>query len=101
MLCGFQPVALISSLAVAPFGRFSRSRIFAALLPSRTPVAFFAPLGAFLAGVALFPPSPSSALNVRATRASGGLFSGLRSNACRRLGHFGLFCGRCHGGSPL
>ena len=53
--CGCQPVAFISSLAVAPSGRFSRSRILAALLPSRAPVAFFALLGAFLAGVAFFP----------------------------------------------
>src|SRR5450631_625235 len=49
---GCQLVAFISSLVVAPPGRFSRSRIFAALLPSRAPVAFFAPLDVFFAGVA-------------------------------------------------
>src|SRR6266446_3874994 len=52
-----QPVAFISSLAVAPPGRFSRSRIWAVLLPSRAPDSFlaglapFAPLGAFFAGL--------------------------------------------------
>jgi hypothetical protein len=47
-----------SSLDVAPPGRFSNSRILAALLPSRAPVAFFPDLravGAFLAGVDFFP----------------------------------------------
>ena len=64
---GNQPVALISSLAVTPFGRLSRSRILAVLLPSRATsglaalasllgaFAFVRPLGAFLAGVAFFP----------------------------------------------
>jgi len=55
MLCGCQPVAFINSLAVAPSGRFSRSRILAALLPSRATAAFFALVGAFLAGAAFFP----------------------------------------------
>src|SRR5438552_216748 len=53
--CGCHPVAFISSLAVAPPGRFSRSRTLAALLPSRAEPAFFSPLGAFLAEVAFFP----------------------------------------------
>jgi len=55
MLCGCQPVAFINSLAVAPSGPFSRSRIFAALVPSRAPAAFFALVGAFLAGLVVFP----------------------------------------------
>ena len=56
--CGCQPVALISSLDVAPPGRFSSSRIVAALLPSRAESPFFSllgVLGAFLAGLAFFP----------------------------------------------
>src|SRR5258706_15361945 len=40
-----QPVALISSFRVPPSGRFSRSRILAALLPSRTVLAFLPALG--------------------------------------------------------
>jgi hypothetical protein len=51
--CGCQPVALSNSLAVAPSGRFSRSRIVAVLLPSRT--SFRALLGAFFLGAAFFP----------------------------------------------
>src|SRR6266700_6073407 len=51
-LCAIQPVVFISSCKVAPSGRFSRSRIFAALLPSRAPSAFFALLGAFLGALA-------------------------------------------------
>src|SRR5450755_3409293 len=50
--CGCQPVALSSSVVVAPSGRFSISKIVAVLLPSRAPAAFFAPLGVFLARVA-------------------------------------------------
>src|SRR5262245_58872558 len=59
--CGCQPVAFISSLPVAPSGRFSSSRTLAVLLPSRTPpaalacLAVFLALGAFSAGVAFFP----------------------------------------------
>src|ERR1019366_1756910 len=53
--CGCQPVAFINSLPVTPPGRFSRSRTLAVLLPSRAPLAFLAPLGAFLAGEAFFP----------------------------------------------
>jgi len=53
--CGCQPVAFINSLAVAPSGRFSRSRTLAALLPFLAPLPFVAPLGAFLAEVAFFP----------------------------------------------
>src|SRR5271163_974239 len=49
---GCQPVAFISSLAVTPSARLSSSNTLLVLLPSRAPVAFFAPLGAFLAGVA-------------------------------------------------
>src|SRR5579871_27394 len=59
--CGCQPVAFISSLAVAPPDRFSRSIILAALLPSRAESDFFAPLrgwGAFLAEVVFFPAFP-------------------------------------------
>src|ERR1700733_15345875 len=52
--CGCQPVAFMSCLAVTPPGRLSRSRILVVLLPLRGPVAFFAPLGAFLTEVALF-----------------------------------------------
>src|ERR1700689_3341299 len=50
--CGCQLVALSSSLAVAPPGRFSSSRIVAVLLPSRA--SFRALLGAFFLGVAFF-----------------------------------------------
>jgi hypothetical protein len=50
--CGCQPVAFISSLAVAPPGRFSRSRTLAVLLPSRADLAFFWPLGAFFGALA-------------------------------------------------
>jgi hypothetical protein len=56
--CGCHRVAFCSSFDVAPPGRFSRSRIFAALLPSRAPVAFFSLLGAFLAGLAFLPGFP-------------------------------------------
>src|SRR5580704_9725220 len=51
--CGCQLVAFSSSLAVAPSGRFSRSRIVAVLLPSRA--SFRELLGAFFFGVAFFP----------------------------------------------
>src|SRR5580704_19188640 len=51
--CGCHPVALSRSLAVAPPGRFSSSRIAAVLLPSRA--SFRALLGAFFFGVAFFP----------------------------------------------
>ena len=54
-LCGCQPVAFMISANVAPPGRFSRSRILAVLLPSRTPSAFgfvaLGPLAAFFAGL--------------------------------------------------
>src|SRR5579863_7701853 len=56
--CGCQPVAFISSSDVAPPGRFSSSRIAAALLPARAESPFssrFGPLGAFLAELAFFP----------------------------------------------
>ena len=48
-------MAFINSFRVAPSLRFIRSRIVAALLPSRAPAAFFAPLATFLAGVAFLP----------------------------------------------
>ena len=55
--CACQSVAFMISARVAPPDRFSNSRIFAVLLPSRaTPafltLAFFPPLGAFFAGLA-------------------------------------------------
>src|ERR1700674_1236921 len=50
-----QEVAFMIAASVAPSGRFSRSRIFAALLPSRAPPAFLAPLGAFFAELAFLP----------------------------------------------
>src|SRR5712691_103554 len=53
-----QSVAFIRPLSVAPSGRFSRSRILAALLPSRAAPAFLWPLGAFFCGVAFFPALP-------------------------------------------
>src|SRR5215469_3599242 len=59
--CGCQPVASLSSVAVAPPGRLSRSRMIAVLLFFRarlagfSPLAFFAPLDAFLAALAFFP----------------------------------------------
>src|ERR1700684_2086609 len=56
--CGCQPVTFISSSAVTPPDLFSRSKILAVLLPSRTPLRFLAPLGAFLAGVALLADLP-------------------------------------------
>ena len=67
-----------SSFAGAPPGRFSRSRILAVLLPSRAPLAFFAPLGAFLAGLAFFPALAFSGATCARTCASGGLFGGFR-----------------------
>jgi hypothetical protein len=63
-LCACQPVAFMISLRVAPSGRFSMSRTFALLLPSRasrrrwTGVGVFVPLGAlasFLAEAVFFP----------------------------------------------
>src|SRR5215469_17115148 len=59
MECACHPVAFISSLAVTPPGCFSSSRTLAVLVPSRaplfSPLAFFAALGAFLAGLAFLP----------------------------------------------
>jgi hypothetical protein len=55
--CGCQPVAFISSLAVTPPARLSSSSTVAVLLPSRA-AAFFAPLGAFLAGLAFLADLP-------------------------------------------
>src|SRR5579863_8589575 len=54
-LWGCQEVAFMIAASVAPSGRFSRSRIFSALLPARAVPAFLPPLGAFLAGAAFFP----------------------------------------------
>src|SRR5579872_1260550 len=51
--CFNQPVTFISSFKVAPSGLFSRSNTFEILLPSRAAgLAFFWPLGAFLARAA-------------------------------------------------
>src|SRR5258706_14462166 len=47
-----QPAAFMISASVAPFGRFSRSMIFAALLPSRAAPASLAALGVFLGALA-------------------------------------------------
>lgn len=47
-----QSVALIISANVAPLGRFNRSMIFAALLPSRADPAVVAALGAFFSALA-------------------------------------------------
>src|SRR5215471_20452274 len=64
MECGCHPVAFISSLAVAPPGRFSKSRTIAVLLFFRahlagfSPLAFFAPLSTFLAALAFVPDFP-------------------------------------------
>src|SRR5579871_4893135 len=91
--CGCQPVAFISSLAVAPPDRFSRSIILAALLPSRAESDFFAPLrgwGAFLAEVVFFPAFPF----LGATCANRGAFGGFRLG---RIGRFRLFCDARHG----
>src|ERR1700674_2005790 len=57
-LWGCKEVAFMIVARVAPSGRFSRSRIFCALLPSRAVPAFLPPLGAFLAALALFPGLP-------------------------------------------
>src|SRR5438045_1759068 len=65
-LWGCHSVAAINSCRVAPPGRFSSSRIWAVLVPWRAAgfsattafadcLAFLAPLGAFLAGVAFLP----------------------------------------------
>ena len=57
--CGCQPVALSNSLAVAPPGRLSSSRILAVLLPFRAAGlatwAFVRPVGVFFAALAFFP----------------------------------------------
>jgi hypothetical protein len=90
--CGCQLLAFCSSFDVAPPGRFSSSRILAALLPSRAPAAFFALLGAFFAGVAFL---PDLALFV-ATGASGGLFRGFRPDSSAGRRRFSLFCIRDH-----
>src|SRR5713101_2383336 len=53
-----QSVAFIRPLSVAPSGRFSRSRILAALLPSRAAPAFLPPLRAFFVGLAFLADLP-------------------------------------------
>jgi len=58
-----QPIFSIISTRVAPFFRWSIATTWAVLLPSRGPavsraLAVLLPLGAFLAGVALFPDLP-------------------------------------------
>jgi hypothetical protein len=80
--CGCQPVAFISSLDVAPPGRFHRSRIVAALLPSRAESLFCLPwgiLGPFFAGLAFVPDLAFLRRDRRATCASGGLLGGFGS----------------------
>src|ERR1019366_10272717 len=57
-LCACQPVTFMSSASVAPSGRFSKSRMFAALLPSLAAPAFFAALGAFLGALAFLAAFP-------------------------------------------
>src|ERR1019366_1878698 len=56
-LCACHPVAIISSARVAPSGRFNKSRMLAALLPSRA-TRFFAALGAFFDALVLLPTFP-------------------------------------------
>src|SRR6202051_2181895 len=69
---GCQPVDFNNSFMLAPSGRLSRSRTFAALLPSRAEPAFFAPFGAFLSALALgadFARVGATCARARATRA--------------------------------
>lgn len=56
--CACQSVAFMIAASVAPSGRFSRSRILAALLPSRAIPAFLPLLGAFFAALAFLPDLP-------------------------------------------
>ena len=100
-LCGCQPVAFISSLAVAPPGRFSRSSTLAALLPSRAPAAFLAPLGAFLAGLDFLPRLSLLGRHVARTFGTAGLLGGFRSLGDGVQSGFQCFCGRDHDVSPL
>jgi len=74
--CGCQPLAFCRSMDVTPPGRFSRSRILAALLPSRAPLPFYALLGAFLAGVAFFPDLASKGATWRARLSTLAFFVG-------------------------
>src|SRR5436309_15181973 len=78
---GCQPVAFISSLAVAPPGRFSSSRILAALLPSRAEPTFFSPFGAFLPGLAFFPDLPFLGATCARRAPAGGFFVAFASAA--------------------
>ena len=92
---GCQPVAFISSFEVAPPGRFNRSRTLAALLPSRALLAFFALLGACLAGMAFFPDFPFFGATFAPFFANAGPFAGLLgSNA--GFGCFDLLSVRDH-----
>jgi hypothetical protein len=79
--------AFITSLAVAPPGCFSKSRTLAALLPSRAAVAFFAALGAFLAGLAFVVALAFFGTPVRARLApvAFGWFSGPRQRGSGRF----------------
>ena len=106
--CGCQDVALINSCDVAPPGCFSSSRIISVLLPSRTPfslaafpgrapLAFFAPLGSFLAWLAFLPRLGLARRDVARAFRDVGLFRGLRLVARRcGLGGFGFFYSRDH-----
>ena len=82
-----QLVAFMISASVAPLGRFNRSMIFAALLPSRADPAFFAALGAFLAALAFGPSWPFWAQRARAL--------GQRGPSCRVSASRRQSPGRC------
>ena len=91
-----QLVAFMISASVAPLGRFNRSMIFAALLPSRAAPAFRTALGAFLGALAFGAALAALALEVdlavRALWGNAGLFAGFRL-VCSRLGGAGFFDG--------
>jgi hypothetical protein len=89
------PVAFISSLAVTPPGRLSRSRTLLVLLPSRADLAFFAPLG-FLGRARLLSRLTLLGRNVGATFGLTGGFSSFWLPSYGVGGRFGLFCIRDH-----
>ena len=103
--CGCQLVAFSRSLAVAPPGRFSSSRIISALLPARTPFTLAASLrsrGAagslralarFLGRAGLLPRLGLGRRDVARTFGDVGLF---RLGGRRGLGGFGFFDVRDH-----
>ena len=95
--CGCQPVTFISSSAVAPPGRLSRSRHLVGLAAFAGAVAFFAPLGAFLAGVAFLADLAFFFATLARRGATRGLFGGFRlALGGRSRGGRRFFCNRNH-----